>query len=362
MGKIISHYLFKETATTWLAVTVILLIILVANKFSDVLGDAAIGLLSSDSIMGLMFYSSIDYLIVLIPLSTFLSILLVFGRLYSNSEITAISSSGIGPIALYRPLILPTLVLAILLAIISGYISPQARKNIETTKLDSMTSVDIEFLEPGRFVNLKNGSVFYSEDLIEENRLINVFLQQENKGRVNVVVAEYAEVENIGDNNNLLIFYNGKRYEGRPGDQDFRIMEFSEHQLPLFNNKQKANKVDLNLENIDFLYNQNTLQAYAEIQWRFSPSIALIILVLLSIPLSKVSPRQGQYGGIIFGVLIYMIYVNLLGAAKVWFEQGDTPPILGLWWVHLIWLLFASIAILSSYNFFQRLSIFGEKN
>ena len=118
----------------------------------------------------------------------------------------------------------------------------------------------------------------------------------------------------------------------------------------------------MNLENIDFLYNQNTLQAYAEIQWRFSPSIALIILVLLSIPLSKVSPRQGQYGGIIFGVLIYMIYVNLLGAAKVWFEQGDTPPILGLWWVHLIWLLSASIAILSSYNFFQRLSIFGEKN
>ena len=80
MGKIISHYLFKETATTWLAVTVILLIILVANKFSDVLGDAAIGLLSSDSIMGLMLYSSIDYLIVLIPLSTFLSILLVFWK------------------------------------------------------------------------------------------------------------------------------------------------------------------------------------------------------------------------------------------------------------------------------------------
>ena len=31
MGKIISHYLFKETATTWLAVTVILLIILWNN-------------------------------------------------------------------------------------------------------------------------------------------------------------------------------------------------------------------------------------------------------------------------------------------------------------------------------------------
>ena len=73
------------------------------------------------------------------------------------------------------------------------------------------------------------------------------------------------------------------------------------------------------------------------------------------VPLSKVSPRQGQYGGIIFGILIYMIYVNLLGAAKVWFEQGDTPEIIGLWWVHLVWFFFSGIAILSNYNFFQRL-------
>ena len=362
MGKIINQYLFKETAITWLAVTIILLIILVANKFADVLGDASVGLLSSDYILQLMLYSSIDYLIVLIPLSTFLSILLVFGRLYTDSEITAISASGIGPISLYKPLAMPTLVIAILLAIISGYISPQARKSIETTKLDSMTSIGIEFLEPGRFVNLKNGSVLYSEDLIDENRLINVFLQQENKGRVNVVVAEYAEIESIGENNNLLIFYNGQRYEGRPGDQDFRILEFSEHQLPLLNSGKKVEKENLNLENMEFLYKQKTLQANAEIQWRISPSIALIILVLLSIPLSKVSPKQGQYGGIIFGVLIYMIYVNLLGAAKIWFEQGDTPEIIGLWWVHLIWLFFASIAILSNYNFFQRVRTFGEKN
>lgn len=362
MGKIINQYFFKQTAITWLAVTIILLIILVANKFADVLGDASVGLLSSDFIMQLMLYSSIDYLIILVPLSTFLSILLVFGRLYTDGEITAIAASGIGPISLYKPLALPTFLIAILLAIISGYISPEARKSIENTKLDSATSIGIEFLEPGRFVNLKNGSVLYSEDLINENRLINVFLQQEKKGRVNVVVAEYAEIENIGENSNLLIFYNGQRYEGKPGDQDFRILEFSEHQLSLYNRSKKVKKVDLNLENIEFLYKQNTLQANAEIQWRYSPSIALIILVLLSIPLSKVSPRQGQYGGIIFGILIYMIYVNLLGAAKIWFEQGDTPEIIGLWWVHLIWLFFASIAILSNYNFFQKVRVFGEKN
>ena len=33
--------------------------------------------------------------------------------------------------------------------------------------------------------------------------------------------------------------------------------------------------------------------------------------------------------GLVIGVLIYLVYVNLLGAAKVWFEQGDTPIELG---------------------------------
>ena len=49
-----------------------------------------------------------------------------------------------------------------------------------------------------------------------------------------------------------------------------------------------------------------------------------------------------------------MIYVNCLGAARVWFEQGATPQIFGLWWVHIAALMFGIFMLLMNYRFFQR--------
>ena len=97
MNKILGQYFLKELITTWFAVTFILLIVLATNKFDDVIGDIASGDLPPASLFQIILYSSIDYLVVLIPLSTFLSILMVLGRFYKDQEMTAILGSGVGP-------------------------------------------------------------------------------------------------------------------------------------------------------------------------------------------------------------------------------------------------------------------------
>ena len=78
MRKIINQYLFREVAQAWLGVTLILLAILVTNQFAKILGDAASGNLSGGVIAELLLYSSVEYLTILLPLSTFLAFLLVF--------------------------------------------------------------------------------------------------------------------------------------------------------------------------------------------------------------------------------------------------------------------------------------------
>ncbi len=360
MNKIIGKYFLKELVTTWFAVTLILLIILSTNKFTDVIGDIASGDLPSSSLFQVIFYSSIDYLVILIPLSTFLSILMVLGRFYKNSEMTAILSSGVGPSHLYRVLSGPLVVLIASLLLISVFVSPQAKKSIELSKQNALTKIGIEFFEPGRFITLKDGAVFYSKERLGNNRFLEVFMQTEINGEVSVVTAEYAEIQGT-QGNNLLVFFNGQRYQGKPGNNDFRVLEFSEHQLPLFISKTNKETKNISTESMSNLLRQSDLLAQAEIQWRLSPSIALLILVFLAVPLSKASPRQGQYGGLVLGVLVYMIYVNLLGAARVWFEQGDSPQVIGLWWVHCLGFIFTLFMILTSYNFFSRLTTIREK-
>jgi len=59
------------------------------------------------------------------------------------------------------------------------------------------------------------------------------------------------------------------------------------------------------------------------------------------VPLSKTQPRAGRYGRLAIGLLVFIIYVNMLSAAKAWIEQGSVSPLLGLWWVHGIVLLLA---------------------
>jgi len=361
MNKILGQYFLKELTVTWFSVTFILLVVLATNKFADVIGDIASGDLPASSLFQIILYSSIDYLVVLIPLSTFLSILIVLGRFYKDQEMTAILSSGISPSFIYRILVIPMIFLTTLLFSISIYLSPEARKNIEFSKNDALSNIGIEFFEPGRFLTLKDRSVFYSKERYDDNRFIEVFLQTEVGNEVSVVTAEYAEIQ-TNKNDNFLVFFNGKRYQGKPGDIDFKVIEFAEHQLPLYIKENNEKDNDISTENFNFLLNAQDLKSKAELQWRVSPSIALIILVLLSIPLSRSSPRQGQYGGLVLGILIYMIYVNLLGAARVWFEQGDSPEIYGIWWVHAAALVFTFLMILSNYNFFSRLKRAGVKN
>ena len=356
MNKIISQYILRELFTTWVGVTLVLLIVLITNKFADVISDIAAGDILSSSLLPIIALSSIEYLIILLPLSTFLSVIIVIGRFYRDHEMTAIQVAGKGTGFIYKIFTFPLIVLIFLLGFISTVISPNAKQSILLKEEEAMRSVGIEFFEPGRFVNLKDGAVFYAQGRSEKNRFIKVFLQKKTKNKVSVITSEYAEIQSLEDNLSRLVFFNGQRYEGLPGTTDFRVLRFTEHRLPLFFDSNDINDESYETKNFNELNMDESVPSRSELQWRVSPPIALIILVLLAVPLSKSSPREGQYGGLIIGVLIYLVYVNMLGAAKVWFEQGNSPIELGIWWVHGCFAVFLIIYL----YFKSRLSRIGR--
>ena len=129
MNKIISQYILKELFGTWLGVTLVLLIVLITNKFADVISDIAAGDILSSSLIPIIALSSIEYLIILLPLSTFLSVIIVIG-FYRDHEMTAIQVAGKGTGFIYRVFLFPLIVLIVLLTFISTVISPNAKQSI----------------------------------------------------------------------------------------------------------------------------------------------------------------------------------------------------------------------------------------
>ena len=79
------------------------------------------------------------------------------------------------------------------------------------------------------------------------------------------------------------------------------------------------------------------------------------MLALLAVPLSKSRPRQGRYGKLAVGVLVFIIYFNLIGAAKVWVERGQIDPAIGIWGVHAVMALIALSMVAAQHGWLQRL-------
>ena len=89
------------------------------------------------------------------------------------------------------------------------------------------------------------------------------------------------------------------------------------------------------------LLKSQTPEHIAEMQWRISVPLSTVLLALLAVPLSRSRPRAGRYGRIAVGLLVFIIYLNMLSAAKAWIEKATISPMLGLWWVHACVLLLA---------------------
>ena len=150
---------------------------------------------------------------------------MVIGRFYRDHEMTAIQVAGKGTGFIYRIFLFPLIVLISLLAFISIVISPNAKQSILLNEEAAMRSVGIEFFEPGRFVNLKDRSVFYAQGQSEQNRFIKVFLQKKSDNKISVITSEYAEIQSLDNDANRLVFFNGQRYEGKPGTNEFRVIK-----------------------------------------------------------------------------------------------------------------------------------------
>jgi len=357
MGSILNRYVFRETMLTWAAVTVVLLLILLTQQFAAVLGDAAGAKLPGDAVFTVMTLGSIQYLTILMPISIFISIMLSLARLYRDSEMAAIMACGIGPASLYRPLSIIALVLSGFAAWLSVDIAPEARRAIQDVSYEARKNLNLNMLEAGRFIPLgTRNAVLYAESVSENGRLSKVFVQNREGDQTQVIVAAEAVQRNDADTGaKILTFLDGKRYEGTPGSPEFRVIAFAEHGIPYQAPEARKEIYKIDAMNLGELMEQDWLIASAELQWRLSVPLALFVLTVLAVPLSKSRPRQGRYSNVGAAIFIYIIYANVLAAAKVWVEDEVVPLWLGMWWVHLVFLAVAIVMLINQHGGLTRI-------
>jgi lipopolysaccharide export system permease protein len=333
----VQRYVLREVVQTWLAVTGVLVAILVSNQLSRVLGQAADNQYGRHLVFDLIALGAIMNLSVIVPVGLLLAVVLTLGRLYHDSEMAALQACGFAPVRLLVPLFCFASVIAVGLAWLVFVQVPQADSQVQLLRQSALKEAQFGQLDAGRFRSFSGGdAVFYAERVDQEGVLHNVFVQRESAGRIEVALADTATYSKAALNGmHLVTLFNGRRYEGVPGRDDFRVIEFREHGIPIATPSDVAGTKDPDTKPTRELLGSHDPSDVAQLQFRTSTPLMALVLTLIAVPLSRLRPRQGRYTHVGFAIVVYFVYSNLLSAAKVWIEKGDLAPAIGVWWVHL---------------------------
>lgn len=339
-GKTIEKYLLREILLTWSAVTLVLLLIMLGNVLAGSLGRASEGNLSADLVFVFVGVKSLGLLVTLIPLGLYLGILLALGRLYRDSEMTALYACGIGLPHVFRPAVFAGLIGVGLISLLTVWVNPWAAQYEQRIKAGLHERSALDFLTAGKFVETDDGrGVFFIQSGNDDKtQFEHVFLHREdaqNERYVEIAAsAHYQKDPDTGDE--FMIFTDGQTSHGLPGSASYVTTRFKTHGVLI----PRMDPVEPRLRaagmSLSQLWASENATEKAELQWRISIPLASLILAVLAVPLSHTSPRQGRFAKIAVAILIYIPYSNLLILARKWIADGKVDAAVGLWWVHAI--------------------------
>ncbi|MBI1194713.1 MAG: LPS export ABC transporter permease LptF [Gammaproteobacteria bacterium] len=345
---ILGRYVIREILKTMLGVLAVLLLIYVSNRFVRFLADASAGELAGQLIYQLLALKTLSAMTVLLPLSMFFATLLTFGRFYHDQEMAVIHACGVSSGWLVRRVLTLALGVAAVVAWISLFVSPWAESTSDRLIDGQNKTPETMLVAPGRFHEIRDGrGVVYVERQSSDGLAVtNIFMNETRRNGEQVIVsAPRAHFEQNAENgNDYLVMEDGYRYESDPVRDRFSTIEFAAHGILIEDRPTTPNVVQTReIPTRDLLVGYGPHQA--ELQWRFSEPLSVILLALLAVPLSRSQPRQGRFARMFMAILIYAIYSNLLGVSKHWVSQSIVSPFVGMWWVHLLILAWALLMI-----------------
>lgn len=345
--SIIDRYIGQEIVTSWLSVFFVLLMVVLSADAIHLLSWVAEGRIPGEALMPLLLNSFYEFTVLLVPLSLLLGVLLAFGRLYKDSEMTAVMSAGLGPVQWYRSLLLVAVPTTLLMFFVTLIVSPSVAEQRDGIMSELKNRAELSTLLAGRFNESRKGNaIFFLESQSEEGAVMNhVFHRRIRGGVSHLDIAERARNQRNQNGRDYIVMEKGTHYEGEPDSAGFKITQYAEYGVYIPSVQHIRGRTSVKAIPSVELWNSDQLAHKAELQWRITVPIATLIIAMLALPLSQTTPRSGRYANLAWAILLYLVYSNLLSVGKNWIIKDRVTVWIGTWWVHvmalmlLLWLL-----------------------
>ena len=349
----------RSLVALFFAIFFIIGLVLFGNQFVLMVQESVERGIPLQELMPLVSFNMIRDVSLILSLSLFLAIILTISQLYKNSEAVVMNSLGLSDkhfIVFIQPIVLLSFVIIFFLTI---YTVPWAKQQKNIMEEETKNASEFSFITEGEFEVFKQGDiVFYASeskslDTIGEQNMEEIFIYAfDDENPVIVLASEAKKYIDSESGSTYLRLKDGIRYTGIPSNENKNILEFDLYDLEIISGEfQKSVAIYTKIEgkNTLDLIKEGGQYANAELQWRLSQPITVLILSVIGVFLGKTSPRGGKGINLLIGVVIFMLYYNGLLLAKSSLELGQIDPIIGLWGVHLLMI----ILILLLYQFRQ---------
>lgn len=353
---IIFRYISRELLSVTTAVCVVLLLVLISGRFVKYLANALSGEMDPEVIFAVIGYRIPGFLELTLPLAFFLAVLLTFGRLYVENEMSILKACGFSE----RKLLSFTLIVATFLSFIVGflslYVTPVGIKKAETIFTIQEQKSELDRVTEKTFYSLRGGKgITWVNSISEDRELENVFMAatieatETSEGSLVLVVADSGRQTKASRDSDerYLTLEKGYRVEGIPGRYDYQITYFDEYGTRLAPPEELSEDTATDAMTTQALINSSKVEHQVALQWRFSIPVMMFIVTLLAVPLSRINPRSGRFARILPAVLLYFSYLVSLNTLRGAIEAGSLPIGITLIPVHLVFLLLALVLIFS---------------
>ena len=314
----------RELARSFGATVVVLITIVMTIVLIRTLGQASKGFINPQDVMLFMAYSALGRLPTILTLALFISIVSALSRMYRDSEMVVWFTSGQSLASFLKPMFRFAWPVLVVVALSALFVWPWANQQTKNMQIRYQQRSDLDRVAPGQFQESSSGNrvFFIDRDATGQKDSANVFIASTDKAKNSVTTAQSGRVEQR-DQAQFLLLSNGQRLENNILQPGLKLSEFEEYGTKTGDASglgESPNEAKL-LSTRDLVKNL-TRGNLSELAWRVGLALSAVNFVVLAVALASVNPRGGRSGNILFVLLLFVVYNNLLNLGQSWIALG----------------------------------------
>ena len=317
----------RELARGFGATLVVILTIVLTMFLIRTVGQAASGSVAPQDVVLLLGYVALGHLPTMMALSLFIAVVVTLGRMYRESEMAIWFASGVGLSSFVRPVLRTGTPVLLVIAVLVLVVWPWGNRNSLELRDRYQQRSDLSRVAPGVFQTSSDGRrVFFIErESADGVNARNVFILARQDSGESVTSARGGRLES-SDGARYLVLERGQRNDTHSASGERTLSSFDSYRVlagerAVRSAEERPPRVVRTIE----LMRQPTPRHLGELTWRFGLLLGAANLLLLGIGLAATNPRRASNWNLLFALMAFVVYYNLINLSQAWVSSGRLP-------------------------------------